>query len=160
MMKDIESEVILLGRALRTSPAACAGRAWGGRRRTSKRWPGRWWVMTVRRRAWRSCSSTGPSSDAAPPVCFSLTPPEQRTGRSPHHHHQMVTVSYYLVALHRTCVLLHHVSCNLMTRDPKCLLLLLCLVFLYPLDQDSYAAVCVRLESQYYYLCDVSCMDH
>lgn len=137
-MKDIESEnvaaSVLLGRALRTSPAVCAGRAWGGRRRTSRRWPGRWWAMMVRRRAWRSCSSTGPSSDAAAPV-LRLHLPEQRVGRSPHHHHQMVTVSYYLVA----CIapMCCCIMCAVMTRDLKCLLFLLCLEFLYLLDQDK-----------------------
>lgn len=67
------SSTPVVSRAWRTSPAACAGRAWGGRRRTSRQWRGRWWATTARRSAWRSCSSTGPSSDAPPLLTFTAS---------------------------------------------------------------------------------------
>ncbi|KAG2630724.1 hypothetical protein PVAP13_3KG537000 [Panicum virgatum] len=43
----------------------------GGRHRTSRRWPGRLLATMARRRASRSCSPTGPSSDAAPALSAS-----------------------------------------------------------------------------------------
>ena len=129
-----DDSFLFLCRAGRTSPAACAGRAWGGRHRTSRRWPGRLLATMARRRASRSCSPTGPSSDAAPAL-----------SASPFSSDGDCILLYYVVCLHRTCL---HVVCAVMTGDLKCLLLLLrSKLMLYPLDQDSAAATCVRLKT-------------
>lgn len=99
-------------RAWRTSPAACAGRAWGGRRHTSRLWRGRWWATTAPRSASRSCSSTGPSSDAPP-----LTAPAAQPHLASPDHRWMPPLSYYYYVLSLVAFPLHLCASATTARD-------------------------------------------